>query len=68
VITFVLYTKSFHFSSVYKNKLKKNGGIFMSEINVRKRGQKWQYQFEAAKIEGKGNKLQNQDSILKKKL
>lgn len=25
----------------------------MSEVNVRKRGKKWQYQFEAAKIEGK---------------
>lgn len=29
----------------------------MSEINVRKRGQKWQYQFEAAKIEGKRKQI-----------
>lgn len=29
----------------------------MSEINVRKRGQKWQYQFEAAKIKGKRKQI-----------
>ena len=29
----------------------------MSQINVRKRGQKWQYQFEAAKIEGKRKQI-----------
>ena len=29
----------------------------MSEINVRKRGQKWQYQFEAAKVEGKRKQI-----------
>lgn len=29
----------------------------MSEINIRKRGQKWQYQFEAAKIEGKRKQI-----------
>lgn len=29
----------------------------MSEVNVRKRGQKWQYQFEAAKIEGKRKQI-----------
>lgn len=29
----------------------------MSEINVRKRGKKWQYQFEAAKIEGKRKQI-----------
>lgn len=29
----------------------------MSEINVRKRGQKWQYQFEGAKIEGKRKQI-----------
>lgn len=29
----------------------------MSEINVRKRGKKWQYQFEAAKVEGKRKQI-----------
>lgn len=29
----------------------------MSQINVRKRGQKWQYQFEAAKIKGKRKQI-----------
>ena len=29
----------------------------MSKLNVRKRGQKWQYQFEAAKIEGKRKQI-----------
>lgn len=29
----------------------------MSGLNVRKRGQKWQYQFEAAKIEGKRKQI-----------
>lgn len=29
----------------------------MSEINVRKRGQKWQYQFEAAKVEGRRKQI-----------
>lgn len=29
----------------------------MSEINTRKRGQKWQYQFEAAKIGGKRKQI-----------
>lgn len=29
----------------------------MSEINIRKRGKKWQYQFEAAKIEGKRKQI-----------
>lgn len=29
----------------------------MSEINVRKRGQKWQYQFEAAKVNGKRKQI-----------
>ena len=29
----------------------------MSEINIRKRGQKWQYQFEAAKVEGKRKQI-----------
>lgn len=29
----------------------------MAEINVRKRGKKWQYQFEAAKIEGKRKQI-----------
>ena len=29
----------------------------MSEINVRKRGQKWQYQFEGARIEGKRKQI-----------
>lgn len=29
----------------------------MSEINVRKRGQKWQYQFEAAKVKGKRKQI-----------
>lgn len=29
----------------------------MSQINVRKRGQKWQYQFEAAKIDGKRKQI-----------
>lgn len=29
----------------------------MSDINVRKRGQKWQYQFEAAKVEGKRKQI-----------
>lgn len=29
----------------------------MSKINVRKRGNKWQYQFEAAKIEGKRKQI-----------
>ena len=29
----------------------------MSEINIRKRGQKWQYQFEAAKVNGKRKQI-----------
>lgn len=29
----------------------------MSQINVRKRGNKWQYQFEAAKVEGKRKQI-----------
>ena len=29
----------------------------MSQVNVRKRGQKWQYQFEAAKVEGKRKQI-----------
>ena len=29
----------------------------MSEINTRKRGQKWQYQFEAAKVDGKRKQI-----------
>ena len=29
----------------------------MSQINVRKRGQKWQYQFEAAKVDGKRKQI-----------
>ncbi len=33
------------------------GAIILAEINVRKRGEKWEYRFEAAKIDGKRNQI-----------
>lgn len=35
----------------------KKGGYKMAEVNVRKRGNKWEYRFEAAKVDGKRKQI-----------